>query len=117
MTLIRGDHLSELAQLSHPKHSNIAIASGFGFHFDVYMTVAWTIQRMKEPVTLAVYTELPFQHDFQRIIDDYGIYTGPYKPPSELLQDVTSTTGDGAIDMIILGTCEIECVLFPDKHI
>ena len=111
MKLFRSEDRSNTANENYLKYTNIAIASGFGAHFDVYMTVAWTIQRMKEPVDLVVYTRLPFQHDFQRIIDNYGIYNGPFKPLSDFLPDVKNNTGEGAIDMIILGTCEIEFVL------
>ena len=112
MIFFQGEHFGDIAAGTPLKYTNVAIASTFGFHCDVYMTVAWTIQRLNEPLRMFVYAQLPLHHDFGRIIDDYGIYKGNYKPPSEFIHDVARVTAKGAIDMIILGTCEIECVFF-----
>ncbi|KAF9542624.1 hypothetical protein CPC08DRAFT_439036 [Agrocybe pediades] len=107
---ISQDVIDSKQPLDHPQHRSIAMASAFGFHFDVYMTVAWTIQRLKLPVDITVYTELPFYHEFQAILDNYRLYSGAYKHHSDLIHDVlTKNMGsDNAIDMIILGTCEID---------
>jgi len=89
------------------------VASAFGAHFDVSMTVAWTLQRImvQEPVNLQVYAPTPFLFNFQEVVDRYGLYKGEIKDPNDLLGDIKSSGQDGGIDLMILGTCEIECVL------
>ncbi|KDR85773.1 hypothetical protein GALMADRAFT_386327 [Galerina marginata CBS 339.88] len=97
-------------------HKNIAVASTFGFHFDVYMTVAWTLQRvMKGEGNVHVYGPQPFYYDFGRIVDEYGLFNGTVKDDKELMSDIL-VDGDGAIDLLVLGTCEIECVIPPPRR-
>ena len=94
-------------------HKNMVVASVFGAHFDVYMTVAWTLQRimLKESGNLQVYAPTPFLFNFQEVVDQYGLYNGEVKDPNNLLGDIRSGGADGGIDLVILGTCEIEYVL------
>ena len=94
-------------------HSNVVVASAFGAHFDVYMTVAWTLQRImvKEPGNLQVYAPTPFLFNFQEVVDRYGLYKGEIKDPIDLLGDIKNGGHDAGIDLMILGTCEIEYVL------
>ena len=98
-------------------HKNVVVASTFGAHFDVYMTVAWTLQRMmlNEPGNLQVYARTPFLYNFQKVVDRYGLYKGEFKEPKDLLGDIKSVGDDGRIDLVILGTCEIEYV-FSASH-
>ena len=98
-------------------HRNVVVASAFGAHFDVYMAVAWTLQRimLKEPGNLQVYAPTPFLFNFQEVVDRYGLYKGEIKDPNDLLGDIKSGGHDGGIDLMILGTCEIEYV-FSSSH-
>jgi hypothetical protein len=94
-------------------HRNVVVASAFGAHFDVYMTVAWTLKRImvKERGNLQVYAPTPFLFNFQEVVDRYGLYKGEIQDPNDLLGDIKSGGHDGGIDLVILGTCEIEYVL------
>lgn len=104
---------------SHPdmhsipqKYHHIAVASTFGVHHDVYLTVAWTLERIFSGGalrgTVQVYATLPLGYGFQTIVDNLNLYHGDYRNPEDLVRDLNSITGEGAIDMVVLGTCEIE---------
>jgi hypothetical protein len=90
-----------------PATYNVVVASTFPHHFDVYLALVWSFERvMKGRGSLQVYAPSPFYYDFQTVVDDLGLYHGSVKNPQNLIHDIEST----AIDMIILGTCEVECV-------
>jgi hypothetical protein len=97
----------------HKRH-RVVVASTFGFHYDVYMALAWTFKRVMQGShgSIEVYAPTPFAFGFQRIVEELGLYDGTVRNPSDLIHDLTSNTGDGGIDMVILGTCEIEWVYF-----
>jgi hypothetical protein len=89
------------------KRTNIVVASWFGYHFEVYFALAWTLQRvMSRNVQLRIYGDLPFPFGFHSVIDNLGLYRGEIKDSNNLLDDLTKNVD---IDMLILGTCEIEC--------
>ena len=94
-------------------HKNVVVASTFVAHFDVYMAVAWTLQRimLKESGNVQVYASTPFLFNFQEVVDRYGLYKGEVKAPNDLLGDIKSGGDDGGIDLVIFGTCEFEYVL------
>jgi hypothetical protein len=94
-------------------HKNVVVASTFVAHFDVYMAVAWTLQRImpKESGNLQVYASTPFLFNFQEVVDRYGLYKGEVKAPNDLLGDIKRVEDDGGIDLVIFGTCEFEYVL------
>ena len=94
-------------------HKNVVVASTFVAHFDVYMAVAWTLQRImpKESGNLQVYASTPFLFNFQEVVNRYGLYKGGVKAPNDLLGDIKSYGDNGGIDLVILGTCEFEYVL------
>lgn len=92
------------------RRKNVVIASSFGYHFDVYLAVAWTLKRVMRESSLRLYTPWPYYFDFQKIVDGYGLYNGEYDSHENLMRDVRANGGDGGIDLIIFGTCEIECV-------
>jgi hypothetical protein len=98
-------------------HKNIAVASVFGFHFDVWLALVWTIERVwKGHGHVQVYADAPpFFYDFDTILDRLSLYHGSIKNPTELIKDLHQNT---AIDMVIFGTCVIECVglLFGFLH-
>jgi hypothetical protein len=87
-------------------HENIAVASDI-LHYDVYLPLVWTLQRvMKGHGNVQVYARLPFLHNFKKISEELGLYHGSVKKPGDLIKDVEST----AIDMVVIGTCELEWV-------
>ncbi|KAH9479939.1 hypothetical protein JR316_0008536 [Psilocybe cubensis] len=105
----------EVVPESPQKRRNVAVASTFGYHFDVYMAVVWTLQRVMKEGKVQVYTPGPFYFDFQRIVDTYKLYNGTYKDYNTLVDDVTSVGGDGGIDLIVLGTCELDMRHWSEK--
>ncbi|KAF7974649.1 hypothetical protein HWV62_11526 [Athelia sp. TMB] len=89
------------------KHRHIAIATSFGFHFDVWLPVAWTLQRLLrgvEGTLVQVYAETPFAHGFGEISDQLGLYHGTVKDYETIIADLRANEGDGEIDMVILPT-------------
>jgi len=89
-------------------YQNIVVASDFGFHFDVWLALVWTIQRvLKGHGHVQVYGPTPFAYDFDTIVDKLGLYHGSIKNPAELMNDIRGNT---AIDLVIFGTCTTECV-------
>jgi hypothetical protein len=74
------------------------------------MTVAWTLQRImpKDEGNVQVYAQTPFLFKFQEVVEQYGLYEGEVKDYKDLVGDIKSGGGDGGIDLVILGTCEIE---------
>ncbi|KAJ6458883.1 hypothetical protein DFH09DRAFT_1231861 [Mycena vulgaris] len=100
---------------THPipqKRHRVAVASTFGFHFDVYLSLVWTLQRVMDKSqtggTVEVYAPQPFGFDFQRIVDTLQLYHGEVKSPEALIDDINSNMGDGGIDLVVLGTCEFD---------
>jgi hypothetical protein len=90
---------------------NVALATHFGFHHDVTFALAWTIERvMKDNGKFAVYAPYPLSWNFQDVVDELGLYHGPMNSHENLISDLLENPGDGGIDMVILATCEIECV-------
>lgn len=89
-------------------HQNIAVASVFGWHFNVYLPLVWSMQRvLKGQGNVQVYADTPFEHNFQNLSDELGPYHGSFKTPPELISDLRRNP---AIDMVVFGTCEAECV-------
>lgn len=99
-------------------HTNIAISSTFGAHHDVYMAVAWTIERvLKSHGTVQVYGGYPFSYGFSSIIEDYGLYHGTFRHPDELVPDILSGLEDKQYDLVILGTCEVRVHKLALQHL
>ncbi|KAJ7455257.1 hypothetical protein B0H11DRAFT_2067394 [Mycena galericulata] len=99
--------------VSAPQTRNhVAVASTFGFHHDVYMAVVWTLQRVMDRSSaggsVEVYAPQPFGFEFQTIVDTLQLYRGEVKNPDDLIDDINRNTGDGGIDMVVLGTCEFD---------
>ncbi|PPQ75088.1 hypothetical protein CVT24_010153 [Panaeolus cyanescens] len=103
------------------KRQRVAIASTFGYHFDVYLALAWTMQRVMSRLpnpaahdlggngTVAVYTpESEFHFGFNKIIDALGLYKGEIKPSENLFDDLDKAMDGHKIDLVVLGTCEID---------
>ncbi|KZP07911.1 hypothetical protein FIBSPDRAFT_272137 [Athelia psychrophila] len=93
------------------KHRNIAIATTFGYHFDVWLPVAWTLQRIMRGVeggAVQVYAQTPFAHGFGEISDNLGLYRGSIKDYEAIIADLRANEGDGGIDMVIFPTSIID---------
>lgn len=93
------------------RRKHIVVASFFGFHFDVYMALAWTLRRVLAEVPdskLDIFAD-PFYYGFQTIANDYDLYDGGRRSPMELVSYVQTNP---TVDVIILGTCEIEYVSY-----
>jgi hypothetical protein len=120
---LRATMCSSLAPSSYDAHQllklpqrrkNIAVVSGFGFHFDVYLPLVSSLeQAMEDGGSVHVYAPSPFAFGFQKLVDQLGLYHGNVEDPDNFLHDLA---GSHSIDMVIMGTCEVEYVL-PLKKI
>ncbi|KAK7033284.1 F-actin-capping protein subunit beta [Favolaschia claudopus] len=90
----------------------VAVASNFGFHFDVYMSVVWTLERIfdRNPAggVVEVFAPSEFGFEFQQIVDRLGLYHGENRNANDLIEAINSNQGDGGIDLVVLGTCEVD---------
>ncbi|KAJ6507960.1 hypothetical protein C8R47DRAFT_1236962 [Mycena vitilis] len=86
--------LLPLESMVPQKRHRVAVASDFGYHFDVYMAL--------------VYAPAPFGHEFQTIVDSLRLFHGETKSSADLIHALNSNMGDGGIDMAVLGTCEVD---------
>ncbi|KAG6857415.1 hypothetical protein H0H87_004777 [Tephrocybe sp. NHM501043] len=74
------------------------------------MTVAWSLSRemnRSSTGTVEVYADVPFNYDFQKVVDDLGLYRHQYRHPDELLPALRDVN-ENRIDLVVLGTCEID---------
>jgi hypothetical protein len=95
------------------RRRNIAVASVFGAHFDVYMALVWTLEKVIDAdrpfgatgtmPSVQVYAP-EFYYGFEDVVETLGLYHGDIFRPDRLVEDVQK----GHIDLIVLGTCEIE---------
>ncbi len=98
------------------RHQNIAIVTSFGFHFNVYMAVAWTIGRIFqrrqrfEDNSLHVYAPYPFYFDFQDTVEAAGVYNGSHRSFEQFLPDLLHGVDGKHFDMVVLGTCEVRSI-------
>ncbi|KAF7356316.1 putative eukaryotic translation initiation factor 5 [Mycena venus] len=94
------------------KRYRAAVASSFGFHFDVYLAVVWTLERVmgRSPTggVVEVYAPAKFGWQFQTIVDTLGLYHGEAKQSKDLVEAINANKGDGGIDLVVLGTCEFD---------
>lgn len=61
---------------------------------------------MKGHGIVQVYSQLPFAHGFQKVLNEVGLYHGSVKEFADVVHDVENTD----IDMVVIGTCELEYV-------
>ncbi len=67
---------------------------------------------MKGRGQVEVYARTPLRFGFGDVVQQLGLYHGVIRDPQQLFLDLADRGLDDAIDMVILGTCEIECVSF-----
>ncbi|KAJ7691577.1 hypothetical protein B0H17DRAFT_934873 [Mycena rosella] len=94
------------------RRHNVAIASTFDDHHNVYLSLVWTLQRVMDRSpsggALQVYAPVPFKFGFQEIVDTLQLYRGEVRNPSALIDDINSNKGAEGIDIVVLGTCEVD---------
>ncbi|EMD34839.1 hypothetical protein CERSUDRAFT_117047 [Gelatoporia subvermispora B] len=105
--------------LDHPlRRKNIAVASQFGYHFDVYMALVWSLETVLRrhgsgsDVRIRIFAQ-PFYYGFRDIVAKLDLFRGTYHPHEQFMEAITGETGDGAIDLIVIGTCEVD---LPNWH-
>ena len=94
------------------KRRNVIVASVFPHHFDVYLAVVWTLERVLSHVPgsrVRVFAE-PFGYGFQSVAERLGLYSGKRSNPEEMIPFLSSEEGL-SVDVVILGTCEFEYVV------
>ena len=104
-----------LCDHSQPTRKNIVVATRFDYHHDVIFALVWTLQRvMKGNGKLSVYAPFPLSWNFETVVNEFGLYNGPINDSAGFIRELNS---NHEIDMLISGTCEIECaastLLFP----
>ena len=112
-----------LSELPPRRRKNVAVASGFGPHFDVYMAFAKTLGDVMDEDGDGGYTIHVFAQDFafgfQDLVDELHLWKhrGVRGKPEELFDHLSSNTEAGSIDLVVLGTCEVEWVsrTYPDS--
>ena len=94
---------------------NVTFATSFVYHGDVYMTLAKSMGDLMDteeaPTQISVFAQ-PFPFGFQDIVQDYGLWKhqGVRAEHEKFVDFLNSETGDGAVDLVVLGTCQYECV-------
>lgn len=89
------------------KRKHVAIASVFGFHFDVYMALAWTMERVLAKVPdseLQVFAH-SFYYGFQSVVDSLGLHHGPRNDIEDFIPYLRNNP---TLDLVVLGTCEVD---------
>ncbi|KAL0955052.1 hypothetical protein HGRIS_003970 [Hohenbuehelia grisea] len=117
----QSSHPSQAVLVEHPKYHKVAVATAFGFHHDVYLTVAWTLKRMSPNLgsrapAVHVYAKPPFTYGFQDVVEELQLYDGVVEDSDHFLDDFERLSGDDAFDMIVLGTCEFDLRQDRDWH-
>ncbi|KAF9031612.1 hypothetical protein BJ165DRAFT_1518719 [Panaeolus papilionaceus] len=117
--LVGEKSLADLRTLPQ-KRRRVAIASTFGYHFDVYVALAWTMQRVmgKPPNSLSwdvggsgsvvVYSPEKFRFGFDNIVDMLGLYKGDVRPSENLFDDLDMEVDGRKVELVVLGTCEVD---------
>jgi hypothetical protein len=99
---------TDITVLSPITRKHIAVASRFPLHQDVYLPLVQVLQNSLTPDgRVQVYASLP-PWGFSTIMNRFHLYNGSVKEETELIHDITVNPGEGGIDMVILGTCEID---------
>ncbi|EIN05497.1 hypothetical protein PUNSTDRAFT_46854 [Punctularia strigosozonata HHB-11173 SS5] len=104
------------------RRKRVAVASVFGAHFDVYMALVGTLEKVMaadqhlafeggvDTPSVQVYAP-PFLYGFEEVADRLELYKGVILHPDQLIEDVHK----GDIDLVILGTCEIDMPRWHDE--
>jgi hypothetical protein len=78
------------------------------------MSLTWALQKVMDRShtggTVEVYAPFPLAYEFQSIVETLQLHHGEVKTPDTLIEDINKNMGHGGIDLVVLGTCEVECV-------
>ena len=88
---------------------HIVVASSFPHHFDVFLAVVWSLERVLSSLPqsrVRVFAE-PFDYGFQDIVVNLGLYSGQRQGSADFLPFLRSDNGR-SVNLVVLGTCEIE---------
>ncbi|KLO11988.1 hypothetical protein SCHPADRAFT_921523 [Schizopora paradoxa] len=119
---IRVDSWTDGRQRQKHLRTHVAFASLFPAHFDVYLAAAGTFRDvLGDQGSVDVFAgERPFRFKFQEVIDRVDLYSGEVRDAGDLLHAMNDTdfypAEPGAlIDLLVLGTCEIDMKPWSDK--
>ncbi|KAF8340786.1 hypothetical protein F5887DRAFT_888634 [Amanita rubescens] len=70
---------------------------------------------MKGRGQIDVYARTPLHFEFEKVVQRLGLYHGVIKDPQQLFLDLADHSLDDPIDMVILGTCEIDLRYMHEK--
>lgn len=99
------------------RRRNVTFATSFIYHGDVYMALAKSMGDImdKEDVRgrINVFAQ-PFPFGFQEVVEDLNLWKhqGMRSDHQSFVEFLSSHTGDGGVDLVVLGTCQYECVPF-----
>ncbi|KAH9853389.1 hypothetical protein C2E23DRAFT_822865 [Lenzites betulinus] len=108
------DSEAATAELPPRRRRNVAFATSFVMHGDVYMSFAKTVgQAMDAEGGDGQYIHLfapEFSFGFQDVIDERNLWThrgvrGGYE---QLIEHVNKSSAEGGVDLIVFGTCEFD---------
>jgi hypothetical protein len=104
-------HSFSSSTTSTHKRKNIIMASRFPYHQDVYLALVKMLERAVkgDGGSIEVYCPTPLNYNFSGVVEEFGLYHGTIKDPMNVTEVVAANWD---IDMVILGTCEVEYVLF-----
>ena len=103
--------------LPSSRRNHIAVASQFGAHFDVHLALTKTLRDvLGNEGHIDVFARTPLNFGFQEIVDSLDLFNHEIRHPDTLLEAVNSETfypdaPGQMIQMIVLGTCEVEFVV------
>ena len=107
-------HVANVSLTTTRRRKNVAVASSFGAHFDVYMAFVKTLGDVMDEDDMdgqVIHLFAPeFNHGFQELTDEFHLWThrGIRADQDHLIDHVNSNVGDGGVDLIVFGTCEFE---------
>ncbi|KDQ54574.1 hypothetical protein JAAARDRAFT_60558 [Jaapia argillacea MUCL 33604] len=93
-----------------PSYLNVAVASMFPFHEDVYLPIVQQMESVLDPHggRVQVYSPIPLQYGFQEIVDALELSREDIINPEEFMPALQSTQFGVPIDLVLLGTCEYD---------
>ncbi|PIL36619.1 hypothetical protein GSI_00308 [Ganoderma sinense ZZ0214-1] len=98
---------------------NVTFATSFVYHGDVYMALAKSMGDVmdKEGVRgqINVFAQ-PFPFGFQEVVEDLNLWKhqGVRSDHQSFIEFLNSHTGDGGVDLIVLGTCQYDLPYWHD---
>lgn len=96
------------------RRKNVAVASTFGAHFDVYMAFVKTLGDVMDEEDVDGQVIHLFAQDFnlgfQEVADELHLWKhrGIHADQDHMIEYLNANTGDGGVDLLVFGTCEFE---------